>query len=61
MDRILWKFVHGQNAKPPPPGPNASASDTEPGARVPLPRVRRGQGHSLRSLHRAYRRHSRNR
>lgn len=61
MDRILWKFVHAQHASPPPPGPNASASDTEPGYHVLLPRIRRGQGHSLASLHRAYRRHSRNR
>jgi DNA-binding beta-propeller fold protein YncE len=61
LDRILWKFVRGQNAKPPPPGPNASASDAEPGEHLALPRIRRGQGRSLASLHRAYRRHSRNR
>jgi hypothetical protein len=23
MDALLWKSVHGPNAVPPPPGPNA--------------------------------------
>jgi hypothetical protein len=24
LDRILWKYVHGRKAEPPPPGPNAT-------------------------------------
>jgi hypothetical protein len=27
LDSILWKYVHGSKAKPPPPGPNASGRD----------------------------------
>jgi hypothetical protein len=27
LDAILWKTVHGDNAVPPPPGPNASGRD----------------------------------
>jgi hypothetical protein len=27
LDSILWKYVHGARAKPPPPGPNASRID----------------------------------
>jgi hypothetical protein len=27
LDGVLWKSVHGQNAVPPPPGPNASGQD----------------------------------
>ena len=42
LDRILWKYVHGPHAKAPPPGPNASTSDTDPGEDVPLPHVRQG-------------------
>ena len=26
LDAILWKYVHGADANPPPPGPNASGS-----------------------------------
>jgi hypothetical protein len=29
LDRILWKYVHGENSEPPPPGPNASGFDEE--------------------------------
>jgi DNA-binding beta-propeller fold protein YncE len=29
LDAILWKYVHGQSSKPPPPGPNASGEDEE--------------------------------
>ncbi len=61
LDRILWKFVHGQAAKPPPAGPNASASDEDPGEDVPLPHVRANQHRALAALHRAYRRQTRNR
>jgi hypothetical protein len=61
LDGILWKFVHGQSANPPPAGPNASASDDDPGEDVPLPHVRANQKRSLAALHRAYRRHSRDR
>ena len=39
LDRILWKYVHGQYAVPPPPGPNASGEDVEEGEDLPLPRV----------------------
>src|SRR5204862_6468082 len=39
LDRILWKYVHGQHAVPPPAGPNASAGDTYPDQHLPLPRV----------------------
>ncbi len=39
LDRILWKYVHGQHAVPPPPGPNASGQDEDPGEDIPLPRV----------------------
>ena len=28
LDAILWHYVHGFSSSPPPPGPNASASDT---------------------------------
>jgi hypothetical protein len=28
LDSILWKYVHGADAVPPPPGPNASGVDT---------------------------------
>jgi hypothetical protein len=28
LDAILWHYVHGADSTPPPPGPNASASDT---------------------------------
>ncbi len=58
LDRILWKFVHGASAKPPPAGPNASASDDDPGEDFPLPRVHANQHRSLAALHRAYRRAS---
>ncbi len=61
LDRILWKYVHGVDAKAPPPGPNASTSDADPGASVPLPHVRRGYQRNLKTLRAAYRRHSRNR
>jgi hypothetical protein len=27
LDNQLWKSVHGEHAKPPPPGPNASGED----------------------------------
>ncbi len=27
MDRLLWRSVHGWNASPPPPGPNATAGE----------------------------------
>ncbi len=39
LDRILWKYVHGQHAVPPPPGPNASGEDEEEHEDIPLPRV----------------------
>jgi DNA-binding beta-propeller fold protein YncE len=39
LDRILWKYVHGQHSVPPPPGPNASGQDEEPGEDLALPRV----------------------
>jgi DNA-binding beta-propeller fold protein YncE len=39
LDRILWKYVHGQHAVPPPPGPNASGQDEDPGEDIPLPRI----------------------
>jgi hypothetical protein len=29
LDAILWRYVHGPRSTPPPPGPNASAQDTE--------------------------------
>jgi hypothetical protein len=29
LDRILWQYVHGKDAEPPPPGPNASGEDEE--------------------------------
>ena len=29
LDRVLWKYVHGRKAEPPPPGPNASGVDEE--------------------------------
>ncbi len=61
LDRILWKFVHGAKAQPPPAGPNASASDDDPGEDVPLPHVHANQHRALAALHRAYRRHSRDR
>ncbi|MDX6638607.1 MAG: hypothetical protein QOJ01_2118, partial [Solirubrobacterales bacterium] len=61
LDGILWKFVHGSHAHPPPAGPNASTSDADPGENVPLPRVSPHQGRRLRALHRAYRQHSGNR
>ena len=28
LDTILWKYVHGADAEPPPPGPNASGIDS---------------------------------
>jgi DNA-binding beta-propeller fold protein YncE len=31
LDALLWKSVHGQDAVPPPPGPNASGLDDERG------------------------------
>jgi hypothetical protein len=43
LDRILWKDVHGRHAAPPPPGPNASAGDDDPGDQVqPAPHAERG-------------------
>jgi DNA-binding beta-propeller fold protein YncE len=39
LDRILWKYAHGQHAVPPPPGPNASGKDVEETEDIPLPRV----------------------
>jgi YVTN family beta-propeller protein len=27
LDKILWQYVHGEDAEPPPPGPNASGLD----------------------------------
>jgi hypothetical protein len=27
LDRVLWQYVHGKDAQPPPPGPNASGAD----------------------------------
>jgi hypothetical protein len=27
LDNQLWKSVHGEHSKPPPPGPNASGED----------------------------------
>jgi hypothetical protein len=27
LDKVLWKYVHGKDAEPPPPGPNASGED----------------------------------
>ena len=41
LDRILWKYVHGQHAVPPPPGPNASGSDEEAGRGHPAAAGRR--------------------
>jgi len=61
LDRILWKSVHGQHAKPPPPGPNASTNDSDPGQAIPLPHVRRGYQHNVNVLRAAYRKNSRNR
>ena len=29
LDSILWRYVHGPHSNPPPPGPNASAQDTQ--------------------------------
>ena len=29
LDGILWRYKHGPHSTPPPPGPNASAQDTE--------------------------------
>jgi len=29
LDAILWRYKHGPHSTPPPPGPNASAQDTE--------------------------------
>jgi hypothetical protein len=29
LDAILWRYKHGARSTPPPPGPNASAQDTE--------------------------------
>jgi hypothetical protein len=29
LDAMLWKAEHGQDAQPPPPGPNASGLDDE--------------------------------
>ncbi len=29
LDAILWRYRHGPQSTPPPPGPNASAQDTE--------------------------------
>jgi hypothetical protein len=28
LDAILWRYRHGPNSVPPPPGPNASPQDT---------------------------------
>jgi phosphoesterase family protein/lactonase family protein with 7-bladed beta-propeller len=61
LDRILWKYVHGARAKAPPPGPNASTSDADPGENIPLPRVRQGYQRNLKALRAAYRQHSRDR
>ncbi len=27
LDKVLWQYVHGKDAQPPPPGPNASGGD----------------------------------
>jgi DNA-binding beta-propeller fold protein YncE len=45
LDRILWKYVHGQHSAPPPPGPNASGRDEDPGEDLPLPRVGGADSH----------------
>ena len=29
LDAMLWRYRHGAHSTPPPPGPNASAQDTE--------------------------------
>ena len=29
LDAILWRYAHGPHSTPPPPGPNASAQDTQ--------------------------------
>jgi DNA-binding beta-propeller fold protein YncE len=61
LDRILWKYVHGQRAAPPPPGPAASSSDNDPGQLERPPRVRPGYRRNLAALHARYRRHLRDR
>ncbi len=39
LDKVLWQYVHGKDAQPPPPGPNASGED-ERGFKLPRRRVR---------------------
>ena len=55
LDGILWRYIHGPNAVPPPPGPNASSSDADPGGHIAPPRVRAGYARHVEALTRRYR------
>ena len=55
LDAVLWRYRHGPHSTPPPPGPNASAQDTQ-GRDESGDEALGHPGHVAQKLRRAFRR-----